>query len=170
MFCTLKWNIVVGNIFRLETCMNGLVKVPPYSKLNFQGGNFFTQNFYKLWTVKHIYFVLNYLYFTIISWKLRNRFFWFNMTVIDFGSGSVAHGQWKLIHFFSELNRKDPELDKVINIGFPMPKMDRAERRKRGNVLKKFRSDTETKTELEKAARQRTCKLVFSNSVQCFTI
>ena len=47
--------------------------------------------------MKHIYFVLNYLYFTIISWKLRNRFFWFNMTVIDFGSGSVAHGQWKLI-------------------------------------------------------------------------
>ena len=74
------------------------------------------------------------------------------------------------IYFFSELNRKDPELDKVINIGFPMPKIDRAERRKRGNVLKKFRSDTETKTELEKAARQRTCKLVFSNSVQCFTI
>jgi hypothetical protein len=29
--------LVVGNIFRLETCMNGLVKVPPYSKLNFQG-------------------------------------------------------------------------------------------------------------------------------------
>jgi len=28
---------VVGNIFRLETCMNSLVKVPPYSKLNFQG-------------------------------------------------------------------------------------------------------------------------------------
>lgn len=65
------------------------------------------------------------------------------------------------IYFFSELNRKDPELDKVINIGFPMPKMDRTERRKRENVLKKLRSDTETKTELEKAARQRTCKLVF---------
>ena len=24
--------VVVGNIFRLETCMNSLVKVPPYSK------------------------------------------------------------------------------------------------------------------------------------------
>jgi hypothetical protein len=24
--------LVVGNIFRLETCMNSLVKVPPYSK------------------------------------------------------------------------------------------------------------------------------------------
>ena len=29
--------LVVGNIFRLETCMNSLVKIPPYSKLNFQG-------------------------------------------------------------------------------------------------------------------------------------
>jgi hypothetical protein len=32
------------DIFRLETCMNSLGKVPPYSKLNFQGTNFFTQN------------------------------------------------------------------------------------------------------------------------------
>ena len=36
--------LIVGNIFRLETCMNSLVKVPPYSKLNFQGKDFFTQN------------------------------------------------------------------------------------------------------------------------------
>ena len=36
--------LIVGNIFRLETCMNSLGKVPPYSKLNFQGTNFFTQN------------------------------------------------------------------------------------------------------------------------------
>jgi hypothetical protein len=36
--------LVVGNIFRLQTCMNSLVKVPPYSKLNFQGKIFFTQN------------------------------------------------------------------------------------------------------------------------------
>jgi hypothetical protein len=36
--------LVVGNIFRLETCMNSLVKVPSYSKLNFQGKMFFTQN------------------------------------------------------------------------------------------------------------------------------
>jgi hypothetical protein len=36
--------VVVGNIFRLETCMNSLVKVPSYSKLNFQGEIFFTQN------------------------------------------------------------------------------------------------------------------------------
>jgi hypothetical protein len=35
-------HIIVGNIFRLETCMNSLV--PPYSKLNFQGKIFFTQN------------------------------------------------------------------------------------------------------------------------------
>jgi hypothetical protein len=36
--------LIVGNIFRLEACMNSLVKVPPYSKLNFQGKKFFTQN------------------------------------------------------------------------------------------------------------------------------
>jgi hypothetical protein len=36
--------LVVGNIFRLETCLNSLVKVPPYSKLNFHGKIFFTQN------------------------------------------------------------------------------------------------------------------------------
>ena len=29
--------LVVGNIFRLETCMSSLVKVPPYSKWPFQG-------------------------------------------------------------------------------------------------------------------------------------
>jgi hypothetical protein len=28
--------LVVGKIFRLETCMNSLVKVPPYSKFNLQ--------------------------------------------------------------------------------------------------------------------------------------
>ena len=36
--------LVVGIICRLETCMNSLVKVPPYSKLNFQGKIVFTQN------------------------------------------------------------------------------------------------------------------------------
>ena len=36
--------LVAGNIFRLETSMNSLVKVPPYSKLNFQGEIFSTQN------------------------------------------------------------------------------------------------------------------------------
>ena len=36
--------LVVGHISRLETCMNSLGKVPPYSKLNFQGEMFFTQN------------------------------------------------------------------------------------------------------------------------------
>jgi hypothetical protein len=40
----LIWFLIVGKIFRLETCMNSLVKVPPYSKLNFQGKNVFTQN------------------------------------------------------------------------------------------------------------------------------
>ena len=39
-----KLVLVVGNIFRLETCMNSLVKVPPYSILNFQGKIVFIQN------------------------------------------------------------------------------------------------------------------------------
>jgi hypothetical protein len=33
-----------GNSFLAKWCMNSLVKVPPYSKLNFQGKHFFTQN------------------------------------------------------------------------------------------------------------------------------
>jgi hypothetical protein len=40
----LTFGCVVGNIFRLETCMNSLVKVSPHSKFNFQGKIFFTQN------------------------------------------------------------------------------------------------------------------------------
>ena len=45
LFFTRSWSaIIVENIFWLETCMNRLVKVPPYSKLNFQGQIFFTQN------------------------------------------------------------------------------------------------------------------------------
>ena len=36
--------LVVVNIFRLETSLNSLVKVPPYSKLNCQGKMFFNQN------------------------------------------------------------------------------------------------------------------------------
>jgi tRNA U38,U39,U40 pseudouridine synthase TruA len=47
--------LIVGNIFRLETCMNSLVKVPPYSKLNFQGKNFFTQNWCNITLKLEIY-------------------------------------------------------------------------------------------------------------------
>jgi hypothetical protein len=46
----------VGNIFRLETCTNSLVKVPPYSKLNFQGKIFFTQNWCNI-TLKDVNFI-----------------------------------------------------------------------------------------------------------------
>ena len=38
------FSLVVGDIFRLETCMNSLVKGSLYSKLNFQEKKFFTQN------------------------------------------------------------------------------------------------------------------------------
>ena len=40
--------LVVVNIFRLETCMNSLVKVSSYSKLNFQGNIIFTQNWWNI--------------------------------------------------------------------------------------------------------------------------
>jgi hypothetical protein len=44
-FLVWKHNFIVFNIkFILETCMNSLVKVLPYSKLNFQGKITFTQN------------------------------------------------------------------------------------------------------------------------------
>jgi hypothetical protein len=43
-FLTMIIEEVVGNIIRLETCMDSLVNVPPYSKLSFQGNIFFTQN------------------------------------------------------------------------------------------------------------------------------
>jgi hypothetical protein len=46
--------LVVGNIFRLETCMNSLVKVPLYSKLNFQGEIFFTQNWCNITLKNHV--------------------------------------------------------------------------------------------------------------------
>jgi hypothetical protein len=36
--------LVAGNMFRLETCMSSLVKVPPYSKWNFQGKIVFNSN------------------------------------------------------------------------------------------------------------------------------
>jgi hypothetical protein len=46
--------LVVGNIFRLETCMNSLVKVPPYSKLNFPGKMFFIQNWCNITLIQNI--------------------------------------------------------------------------------------------------------------------
>jgi hypothetical protein len=53
--------LVVGNIFRLETCMNSLVKVPPYFKLNFEGKIFFTQN----WCMNH-----RIMWAIFITWRL----------------------------------------------------------------------------------------------------
>ena len=44
--------LVAGNIFRLATCMNSLVKVPPYSQLNFQGKNVFTQDWCNITLIK----------------------------------------------------------------------------------------------------------------------
>jgi hypothetical protein len=45
--------LIVGNIFRLETCMNSLVKVQPYSKFNVQKNNVFTQNWCNITLSKH---------------------------------------------------------------------------------------------------------------------
>ena len=82
--------LVVGNIFRLETCMNSLAKVPPYSKLNFQGKIFFTQNWcniklslgvysvalcywqiyiFSLFHCHHYYFYVNLEYFPVATRK-----------------------------------------------------------------------------------------------------
>ena len=46
--------LVVGNIFRLETCMNSLVKAPAYSKLNFQGEIFLAQNWCNITLKKNL--------------------------------------------------------------------------------------------------------------------
>ena len=46
--------LVVGNIFRLETCMNSLVMVPSYSKLNFLGKIFFTENWCNITLICYI--------------------------------------------------------------------------------------------------------------------
>ena len=55
--------LVVGNIFRLETYMNSLVKVLPYSKMNFEGKIFFTQNWcnitFKYWPLSYSSFIIN---------------------------------------------------------------------------------------------------------------
>jgi hypothetical protein len=58
--------LIVGNIFRLETCMNSLVKLPPYSKLNFQGKHFFTQNWCNIILNKVIVYSKEYLLFYFI--------------------------------------------------------------------------------------------------------
>jgi hypothetical protein len=61
--------LVVENIFRLETCMNSLVKVPPYYKLNFQGKIVFTQNWCNI-TLKCTHFYLGEIWEAIIILKL----------------------------------------------------------------------------------------------------
>jgi hypothetical protein len=75
--------LVVGNIFRLETCMNSLVKIPPYSKLNFQGKIFFTQNWCNITNLASVsaIFLLGFgtvstkfLFFTLIPLELKNYF------------------------------------------------------------------------------------------------
>ena len=53
MHTDLQRFLIVGNIFQLETCMHSLVKVPPYSKLNFQGTNFITQDWCNI-TLKYL--------------------------------------------------------------------------------------------------------------------
>jgi hypothetical protein len=61
--------LVVENIFRLETCMNSLVKVSPYYKLNFQGKIVFTQNWCNI-TLKCTHFYLGEIWEAIIILKL----------------------------------------------------------------------------------------------------
>ena len=61
--------LVVGNIFRLKTCMNSLIKVPPYSKLNFQGEMFFTQSWCNITLNKEILFFFFFYDFSIFFGK-----------------------------------------------------------------------------------------------------
>ena len=70
--CTLICRfLIVGNIFRLETCMNSLVKVPPYSKLNFQGKHFFTQNWCNI-TLNDWWLILLQDWSGLYAWLLMN--------------------------------------------------------------------------------------------------
>jgi hypothetical protein len=62
--------LVVGNICWLETFMNILVKVPPYSKLNFQGKVFFTQN----WCNIILSCINEYLLYSIICTSVSTTF------------------------------------------------------------------------------------------------
>jgi hypothetical protein len=70
--------LVVGNIFCLETCMNSLVKVPPYSKFNFLGKIFFTQNWCNItltkWLLRNTSFScrVNQFIFAILMWYTHN--------------------------------------------------------------------------------------------------
>jgi hypothetical protein len=63
--------LIVRNIFRLETCMNSLVKVPPYSKLNFQGKHFFTQNWCNI-TLNGWWLILLQDWSGLYAWLLMN--------------------------------------------------------------------------------------------------
>lgn len=56
--------------------------------------------------------------------------------------------------FVSELNAKDPELDRAINVGFPLGKNSGD----RSNDAKKLQQWIKSKTSLESAARLRHCR------------
>jgi hypothetical protein len=71
IFFFINWTVCMSDnlpervqILGLETCMNSLVKIQPYSKLNFQGKIFFTQNWCNI--------TLNVKYITTVfmtSWR-----------------------------------------------------------------------------------------------------
>jgi hypothetical protein len=79
--------LVVGNIFRFETCMNSLVKVPPYSILNFQGKNFFTQNWCNITLNNNspdIYLFILYMVFHVHIYMMVRKYYndghdWFDL-------------------------------------------------------------------------------------------
>ena len=58
------------------------------------------------------------------------------------------------LFFFLEINAKDPELDRTVNIGFPIAKQAKAE----DKGQKKERQWMKTRGSLESAARSRECK------------
>jgi hypothetical protein len=82
-----KLVLVVGNIFRFETCMNSLVKVPPYSILNFQGKNVFTQNWCNITLNNNspdIYLFILYMVFHVHIYMMVRKYYndghdWFDL-------------------------------------------------------------------------------------------
>ncbi|XP_071172265.1 large ribosomal subunit protein mL38-like isoform X2 [Mytilus edulis] len=67
----------------------------------------------------------------------------------------------------TEMKQTDPELDKVINIGFPVTKFDRTERKKIKHQLKE--SIAEKELDLERAARTRTLNVPLEEVKKIYT-
>jgi hypothetical protein len=81
--------------------MNSLVKVPPYSKLNFQGKHFFTQNWCNITLNKEDGFTFKWelpiWYIKLHAWSARQNISW----VLSDGNNYIVA---KIHNFFSSIN------------------------------------------------------------------